>query len=224
MLREIHTNRNSSALKKAISSFLLELQDYGHSVSIDPESLLDSMRFKRGSVEKYISTKLVGKMSKIEANLVAAELGYLINSSAYSNGTSVKERAANRETGLRIAEYFANNYFFSRAEAKEFIDGIREFADHDILLEKGYYFWEGQAYEAYKPVPISTVFGQDEYAFRKDAIETFETYENRVAAAINTVVTTMNDDDVTDILHQTLEKLSLVKETLSDGPMFLKAR
>ena len=80
---------------------------------------------------------------KPNSSLVASELGQMIRSAAYNNGTTVEERAVLRETGMKNAEYIAQNFFDNPDEAKAFLDGIKRFYYNDILREKGYTVLEG---------------------------------------------------------------------------------
>ena len=109
----------------------LEFRDSGLSIRMDSEALLESMMFEKGSVEEFISKGLSDVMKKAEANLTAVELGQLINSAAWSNGATIEERAINRESGIRLAEHFANTYIDDPNKRDAFMESIRDFAKRD---------------------------------------------------------------------------------------------
>jgi hypothetical protein len=97
--------------------------------------------FNAGTLESFIQGALDGKARN--ASLVANELGQMIRSAANNNGATAEERAINRETGMRHAQYIAQNFFDNPDEAKAFLDGIQQFYDNDVLREKGYTVIEG---------------------------------------------------------------------------------
>jgi len=216
MLNSTKTNFCETAMSNAISSVLYELNAYGHKTRISPEILLESIKFKNGSIESFISGSLAGILKKAEVNLVAAELGHMINSSAYTNGSTVKERAISRETGLRLADHLASSWFDDQNDKNSFMDGIKDFAERDILLEKGYYFWDGQAYEAYKPLPSSIISNRNDLLWCADMIEIFEKNEKRVAETIAKVTTTLCDNVVTGKLNKLLKKFHLIKNDVDE--------
>jgi len=93
--------------------------------------------YGRSALEDYIMTWFSKKMSKRNAHRLANELGHLINSAGYGYGDTIEERAMFRETGTRIAEYIIGTLYDDPEDRKKFMDGIIDYARHDILREKG---------------------------------------------------------------------------------------
>ena len=197
----------------------LEFRDSGLKIRMDSEALLESMMFEKGSVEEFISKELSGVMKKAEANLVAVELGQLINSTAWKNGTTIEERAVNRESGVRLAEHFANTYINDSDKRDAFMESIRAFAERDAKLDKGYYRWDDQMIESYKPPPSvlgkSNMLAADQQ-WSAEAVRAFEANEKRVTEQIAKAIASMNDDVVTNTLERLLEKLSMITDTVNE--------
>jgi len=183
---------------------------------LDTEALLESVHFNEGSVEDCVAMGLTGSMSQAEANLVAIELGRLINSAVYKHGLTIEERAINGEIGRRLAEYFALTYFEDKDQAKALMVLVDAFIERNGLLEKGYYFWDGQAYEAYKPVPISIIYKLGDVHWSKETAEAFRCNEQIVEETIKNAVATVNDDVVSDKLAQIMGKLGIIKDTVNE--------
>jgi len=182
------------------------------SIRVDAEALLESINFNEGSAEELISKGLAGKLKKAESNLVALEIGKLINCSAYHSGIPVEKQAASRETGLRLAEHFTQNYFGDPDKAKACMDRIKGFIERNEMLEKGYYFWEGQAYESYKPVPISIVYKLGGVFWSKGTVEKFRLHEKEVAETISKAKAAVADSAVYDKLAQIYAKFEEIRD------------
>jgi hypothetical protein len=85
-------------------------------------------------------------MDPITADSFTAELSRLIRGTWGENGNlsgTVEERAANREKGLKLAEYIAETYIDEPEERENFLDGVKRFYDNAVLREKGYLVTEG---------------------------------------------------------------------------------
>ncbi|MBO1003873.1 hypothetical protein [Pseudogracilibacillus auburnensis] len=92
--------------------------------------------FPEGTLQHTITKALEGKVKN--ASLYASELASAIRGSISMPEKSVEERSAYREMALRQAEFIADNYFESEEEAKAFMDELLEYAENDLLREKGY--------------------------------------------------------------------------------------
>jgi len=192
------------------------LRSHDYNIRIDTEALLEAVKFNKGSIEDYLAMGLSGSMNKAEANLVAIELGRLINSAVYKHGLTIEERAANSEIGRRLAEYFAFTFFEDRDEAKALMVLVNSFIERNMILEKGYYFWDGQAYESYKPVPISVVYKLGDVHWSRETAEAFHNNERLVEETINNAVATVDEDIVSAKLGQIMAKLGLIKDTVDE--------
>lgn len=224
-----HVDHNASDLLEPAGAGLFEIKDLSPNSRGNPAAHLESMSFCKDLIEDYISAGLKGKMKKASANFVAIELGHMINSFANKNGVTIEERAINREAGLHLAEYFANTFLSGPAEVKVFMDGIKGFAQRDTMLEKGYYFWEGQAYEIYKPVPISIFFKRNDARWSKETAEAFKANEHKVTDMISAAITTLGNDIVVSKLEQILAKYHLIinstnKDTVPSFIQWIKDR
>ena len=210
-------NRDSLTREKRVkrpgSASLLES---GISIRVDTEALLESVRFNKGSIEDFLSIGLTGIMNKAEANLVAIELGRLINSAVYKHGLTIEERAVNGEIGRRLAEYFAYSYFEDTDEAKALMVLVNAFIEKNAMLEKGYYFWDGQAYEPYKPVPISIVYKLGDVHWSRATVEAFRNNEKVVGETINNAVASVDDETVSARLALIMAKLGMIKDTVDE--------
>ena len=210
-------NRDSLALdsveKKAGSA---ALRDIGSSIRKDTQALLESVNFNRGSIEEFVSVGLTGSMNKAEANLVAIELGRLINSAVYMHGLTIEERAANSEIGRRLAEHFATNYFEDQDEAKALMVLVNAFVEKNRMLEKGYYYWEGQAYESYKPVPISIVYKLGDVHWSRETAEAFRNHERIVGETIKNAVASVDENAVSARLAQVMGKLGMIGDIVDE--------
>jgi len=185
------------------------------SIRFVPTTPLDSVIFEAGSIEEFISNGLTGKMKKNGPGFVALKIGYMVNSFINNNGATIEERAIQREVGLRLAEYFAKAFIDSPDEAQAFVDGIKGFAYRDTLMEKGYYFWEGQPYELYKPIPNSIIYKRSNSSWSTEAVEAFTTYEQKVTHTINEAIAKLNNDIVADQLERVLAEYSLLTNPVS---------
>jgi len=183
------------------------------SIRVDTEALLESINFNEGSIEELVSKGLQGRLKRAEANLVAFELGKLINCSSYCCGMTVEKQAANREVGLRIAEHFAQRYFGEPGEARKCLRRIKSFIRRNEMLDKGYYYWEGQAYESYKPVPISIVYKFGGVHWSKETVEKFRRNERKVARTISNAKAMVNDRVVADKLAQVYAKFERIRDS-----------
>jgi len=191
-------------------------------IRMNTETILKSMLFSKDSIEKHISNSLTDKMNKTEANLVAFEIGQLINSAGYKNGLTIEERAINREKGLRLAEYFSLTYFDDFDEGKVFLEHTKDFAEHDEKLDKGYYFWDGQAYESYKPHPLDMKWQQWKrggalpYNY-KDLIA-FEVNKKMIEETINTAKRKVSNYQVANILREINHRFGMIQYAMTVEP------
>ncbi|OEF97098.1 hypothetical protein [Desulfuribacillus alkaliarsenatis] len=92
--------------------------------------------FQQGSLEYIVANALDGK--SVNPSLYASELGKAIRSTVSMPNATIEERAIYRETALKNAQHIAENYFDNEEEATAFINKIKQFAENDILREKGY--------------------------------------------------------------------------------------
>jgi len=195
-----------------------------HSLPAD-ENLVRRQRVRNAitrfdfDVEDYISVGLAGKIKIIEAKLAAIELGFLINSFAYRNGATVYERAVNRETGLRLAEHLAHIFFDNPDEEEIFMEGIRSYAENDIMLEMGYCFCEGRAFypsALFHDYESSKAGGSYQWA---ETIAVFETHEKQVADTIREAVLSLTDEIIADKVALFIDKFNLIRNTTEDDIM-----
>jgi len=126
---------------------------------------------------------------------------------------TVEKQAANREVGLRIAEHFAQRYFGEPGEARKCLRRIKSFIRRNEMLDKGYYYWEGQAYESYKPVPISIVYKFGGVHWSKETVEKFRRNERKVARTISNAKAMVNDRVVADKLAQVYAKFERIRDS-----------
>ena len=187
------------------------------SIRVDTEALLESINFNEGSIEELVSKGLEGSLKKAEANLVAFELGKLINCSSYYYGMTIEKQAVNREIGMRLAEHFTQAYFDDPDEAQACLDRINSFIDRNEMLDKGYYYWEGQAYESYKPVPISIVYKLGGVHWSKETVEEFRENEKKVSETIGNARATVSNGIVTDKLTQIYANFERIKDNAGKG-------
>ncbi len=103
-------------------------------------------------VDRAASIFLYGKVENYEE--VAHELGRLLKSYTEGAGETTEEHVANRESGVKLAEYLVQNYITDPDEAKVFMDRVNEAIKFDILKEKGYQVDEGESEKAYKPYAL----------------------------------------------------------------------
>jgi len=190
--------------------------------------------FLETTLEYFISNALEGKARN--ASMVAGELGQMIRSAANNNGATVEERAIKRETGLRHAEYIAQNYFDDPNEAKAFMDGIKRFYENDVMRDKGYIVLDGSGIAPFRHnstpgapngyVNISAIarhFGASEDVL-KDPMKTFEffaeIYKNQIITAPESAATQWQDK-ITEAFDENEKKvadiISLIKETLNEN-------
>ena len=211
-----HAGTDEPGLTEPINPGFRVIKDGDSTVRIGPSALLESITFSKDSIEEYISTGLKDKMKKAGTNLVAIELGYMINSFTNKNGSTVEERAVTRETGRRLAEYFIQTFIEDAVEQKEFLAGIDGFVERDMMLEKGYYFWEGKAYEIYKPVPISIFFKNTTTRWSKKTVDAFKANEKEVTTTINAAISSIKNDSVSAKLEQILAKYNRIANPVSN--------
>jgi len=192
---------DSSGYTAAISSGLLELEDSVlRMIGTSAYDIFNQTVFQTGSIEDLISQQFSAHVEYTKADLIAIELGKLIKISTRMIGLTVIERAVSREIGLRLAELLANAYLSCPNEVAEFIETIKSYAQRDEMLDKGYYFWEGQAYEPYKPIPISIQWKRWEKGgprpYSDDDVAAFRAKEKEVTKAINNATASVTDDMV----------------------------
>jgi len=192
---------DSSGYTAAISSGLLVLEDsILRTIGTSAYDIYNQTVFQTGSIEDLISQQFSAYVEYSKADLIAIELGKLIRISAKMIGLTVEERAICRELGTRLAGLLANTYFNCPKEANAFTDTIKSYTQRDEMLDKGYYFWEGQAYESYKPIPISIQWKRWEHGgprpYSDDDVEIFRAKEKKVTQAINHAIASVTDDMV----------------------------
>jgi len=218
-IRQIRNNLDKASLmqeKRDKRTGRAALLDSGNNIRVDTEALLSSVNFNKGSIEDFVSMGLSGCMNKAEANLVAIELGRLINSAVYMHGLTIEERAVNSEIGRRLAEYFALTYFEDQEEAKALMLLVNSFIERNVMLEKGYYFWDGQAYESYKPVPISIVYILGKVHWSKETAEAFRCNERIVEETISHAIASVDDDAVSTKLALIMAKLGMISDIVDE--------
>ena len=170
-------------------------------------------------VEDYISVGLAGKVKVVEAKLAAIELGFLINSYAYKNGATVKERAVNREIGQRLAEHIAHIFFDDPDEEDEFMEGIRSYVEKDMLLEMGYFIRRGNSCYPTELYPDPANSNPGDIYLRAETIATFRANEQAVADAMNEAISSLTDEIVADKVALFIEKFNLIRNTVNDDIM-----
>ena len=168
-------------------------------------------------VVDYITVGLTGKIKIIEAKLVAIELGRLINSALFENGSTIEERAQNREIGLRLAEYLAKILFDDKHEASAFLRGLRQLADEDIFIEKTDYYRSVHAFSTLQTIPVSGYIGMGEFFWYDSSLVSMEIYDNEVSETINRAIDSLSDETVTENLKQFLDKFNLLQCTMTDN-------
>ena len=105
----------------------------------DPATMIHTAGMD-GTLQKIVADVVNAKMDPTTASKFTQELDRLIGG-AYENGKlsgTIEERTVNREKGLKLAEYIAENYIDSPADRQKFLDGVKQFADYAELREKGY--------------------------------------------------------------------------------------
>lgn len=132
--------QNREAREQEIAALRKEREEKAQN-EIDPfddpfQMMCVSYEYPPGTLGEYIKKNLEGKA--INPSLVASEMVRNISGSVYNPNATVEERAINRETALRHIEYIAQNYFSDPDEAQAFVDGVKGFAEKDIMREKGY--------------------------------------------------------------------------------------
>jgi len=192
---------DSSGYTAAISSGLLELEDSVlRMIGTSAYDIFNQTVFQTGSIEDSISQQFSAYVDYSKADLIAIELGKLIRISAKTIGLTVEERAISREIGMRLAELLANAYFSCPNDVSAFTETIKNYAQRDEMLDKGYYFWEGQAYESFKPIPISIQWKRWEHGgprpYSDRDVGAFWIKEKEVTEAINNAIASVTDDMV----------------------------
>jgi hypothetical protein len=94
-----------------------------------------------GSIQQRVADVVNQKMDPTTAQNFVSSVTRLIQGTTDGHGNineTVEERAINREKGLKLAEYIAENYIDESDERKEFLNGIKYFYDNAVLRDKGY--------------------------------------------------------------------------------------
>ena len=203
-----------SGVTEEINPDLIVFKDSCLRIRVSTEALLELMNFKKGSLEEYVCCELMGKMQKAGVNLVAFELGYLINSYANKNGATPAERAVNRETGIRLAEYFALAFIDDHVVAKGFISEMRDFADLDAMLENDYDSWQGKANGTYNQVPIPASLKYNDTNRSNGNVYELRADKSKTAKITDSIDKSHYDEKVTNKLGQIMEKFYLVRSNL----------
>lgn len=111
-------------------------------------------------IEYVTGAYLYGKVDDFTG--IAKELGNLLKSYSHGTGTTVEERVANRESGIKLAEYLANKYMSDDpVVADDFMKRVRQSAEYDELREKGYEAIEGTETRPRRPYEIARMIGPD---------------------------------------------------------------
>ncbi|AOY74662.1 hypothetical protein [Clostridium formicaceticum] len=110
--------------------------------------------FNDGTLEQFLSKKLEGKVQN--ATLLASEITSQIRGTISNQSATIEERAINRETALKLAEYIAQNYFDDADEANDFLREINKYAENDILREKGYIAFDNTDMRPFKSYTLPT--------------------------------------------------------------------
>ena len=163
----------------------------------------------------YITVGLTGKLKIIEAKLVAIELGCMINSALYENGSTIEERAQNREIGLRLAEYLAHIFIDDKDEAVAFMRGIRQLVDEDIFIEKADYCRNIQDLSTFRSIPVTGFFGVSEFFWYDNALTTIAIHDKEVSGIINKAIDSLSDITIKERLKQFLDKFNLLQCTMT---------
>ena len=108
----------------------------------DPFTYEDQMRtmiycFDENSPENTINNILEGKA--INSSVVTNELSNMLRQTITNKNASVTERAENRESALKCAQYIADKYLDDSNEAKQFMSAIDDIYEEDVYTDKGYF-------------------------------------------------------------------------------------
>ena len=108
----------------------------------DPFTYEDQMRtmiccFGDNTPESTINSILGGKA--INSSVVTSELSKMLRQTITNKDGSVSERAENRESALKCAQYIADKYVDDPGEAKEFMSAINDIYKEDVYTDKGYF-------------------------------------------------------------------------------------
>jgi hypothetical protein len=102
-----------------------------------------------GTVVRLVADVVYGKMDPTTAGKFVDEVQRLITGD--SKTESVEERTVNREKGLELANYIAENYIDNPADRQKFLEGVKHFAHNAELRDKGYFVMEGPEELVRKP-------------------------------------------------------------------------
>ncbi len=107
----------------------------------DPFTYEDQMRtmiccFGDNTPESTINNILDG--NAINSSVVTNELSNMLRQTITNSDASVTERAENRESALKCAQYIAGKYLDDPSEAKEFMSAIYNIYEDDVYTDKGY--------------------------------------------------------------------------------------
>ena len=177
----------------------------------------DTMHGHDFSVEDYISARLIGKLKIVEAKLVAIELGYLINSAAYGNGSTIEERAVNRELGSRLAKRMSQTIFDDSDEAAAFVRGIENFVEEDICIEKSRYLRNTPACRTSYPIAVSYENLRKDPLWCNVAYTAVEIHEREASRLINDAAASLDEDTVNERLALFLGNFKLLQATMTDN-------
>ncbi|PKM49185.1 MAG: hypothetical protein CVV02_17105 [Firmicutes bacterium HGW-Firmicutes-7] len=110
--------------------------------------------FQEGTLEHLLTDKLEGKAKN--ASLVASEIAKKIRGTVNDPDATIEERAVNRQTGLKLAEYIAQKYFDNDDEANDFLAEINKYVENDVLREKGYVVFDNSDMKPFKGYTLPT--------------------------------------------------------------------
>jgi hypothetical protein len=125
-------------------SDIVEISDEGRALLDGPDAsrqIYAPNMGLEGTVVRLVADVVYGKMDPATAGKFVNEVQRLITGD--SKTESVEERVVNREKGLELANYIAENYIDDPADRQKFLDGVKHFADNAELRDKGYFVMEG---------------------------------------------------------------------------------
>ena len=134
----INENDFSEASAEKLQQQALEIM----SRPTDPFTYEDQMRtmiccFGDNTPESTINSILGGKA--INSSVVTSELSKMLRQTIANKDASVSERAENRESALKCAQYIADKYVDDPGQAKAFMSAIDDIYERDVYEDKGYF-------------------------------------------------------------------------------------
>jgi len=114
---------------------------------------------EEGTLNRLVQDVVNAKMDPATASKFTTELSRLIQGTYDTFGNpneTLEERVVNREKGLKLAEYIAENYIDDPADKQKFLEGVKHFANNAELSDKGYLVMEGPQEKILNPDQFST--------------------------------------------------------------------